>query len=107
MTAGLCYEIETGQIRWGEHFALRTLQRAQPDKADIQRGLCEDDPIIIEPYPDDPRGRSCLILAMVGGRAAHIVCSFPPNATIITAYWPDLTPAKWIDHFRKRADPTT
>ncbi|WPL18767.1 hypothetical protein Thiowin_03858 [Thiorhodovibrio winogradskyi] len=52
---------------------------------------------IIEDYPDDKYGPSCLILGYsVAGRALHIVCSYPsrPLVKIITVYEPDAT--KWL-----------
>jgi hypothetical protein len=57
---------------------------------------------IIEDYPDDPRGPSCLILGYSGGRPIHIVCGFTliKWLRIITVYTPKLP--KWIDE-RTRA----
>jgi len=57
---------------------------------------------IIEDYPDDKYGPSCLILGFTqAGRPLHIQCSYPsrPLVKIITLYEPD--PAQWID-FRVR-----
>lgn len=48
--------------------------------------------IIIEPYPDDPRGASCLILGYSSeGRALHVLCGNlkDDELLIITAYEPD------------------
>ena len=57
---------------------------------------------LIEDYPDDPRGHSCLILGFGDrGRTVHVVCS--PKAeylVIITAYLPD--PAQWSEDFKRR-----
>jgi len=57
---------------------------------------------IIEDYPDDPRGPSCLILGYSEGRPIHIVCGFTliKWLRIITIYTPKLP--KWIDE-RTRA----
>jgi hypothetical protein len=47
---------------------------------------------INEPYPDDPRGASCLILGYSGkGKALHVVCGNlkDDELLIITAYEPD------------------
>ena len=47
---------------------------------------------IIEPYPDDPRGASCLILGFTEKvRPLHIVCGRleDEEILIITAYEPD------------------
>jgi hypothetical protein len=56
---------------------------------------------VIEDYPEDVRGHSCLMLAVPEGRAVHVVCS--PKAdylAVITAYLPE--PAHWSPDFRER-----
>jgi len=56
---------------------------------------------LVEDYPDDPRGPSCLLLGTPDERPVHVVCS--PKAdylAIITAYVPD--PAQWSADFRRR-----
>jgi hypothetical protein len=48
---------------------------------------------IIEPYPDDPRGASCLIFGLTSGnRPLHVICGKleEDEVLIITAYEPDL-----------------
>jgi hypothetical protein len=57
---------------------------------------------LVEDYPNDPRGHSCLLLGLgYGGRAVHVVCSPKSDyLAIITAYLPD--PAQWSDDFRRR-----
>jgi|SRR5579884_1691944 len=60
---------------------------------------------VIESYPDDPRGPSCLILGFVGGRRPiHIVCGNvdEPLMLIITAYEPD--PSEWESNWRTRKE---
>jgi hypothetical protein len=57
---------------------------------------------VIEDYPSDPRGHSCLVLGYgEAGRAVHVVCS-PKDEylAIITAYLPD--PAQWSEDFKRR-----
>lgn len=56
---------------------------------------------ILENYPDDPRGPSCLVLGYSGGRAIHVVCSRTKGdwLLVITVYIP--RPPKWINE-RKR-----
>lgn len=47
---------------------------------------------IIEDYPDDKYGSSCLLLGFTrSGRPLHIQCSYPvrPILKIVTAYEPD------------------
>jgi hypothetical protein len=59
--------------------------------------------IIIEPYPDDPRGPSCLILGFTkGSRPLHILCGKleEDEILIITAYEPD--PEEWEADWRTR-----
>lgn len=57
---------------------------------------------LIEDYPDDPRGHSCLLLGRGENlRAIHVVCS-PKDEylAIITAYLPEED--KWSADFRAR-----
>lgn len=57
---------------------------------------------VIEDYPQDSRGHSCLILGLgQGDRPIHIVCA-PKNEylAVITAYLPD--PLQWSSDFKKR-----
>jgi hypothetical protein len=56
---------------------------------------------LIEDYPDDVRGHSCLLLHAPTGRPVHVVCS--PKVgylAIITAYLPE--PSEWSPDFRRR-----
>jgi len=60
---------------------------------------------VIEDYPDDKYGPSCLIFGKTSaGRPLHIQCSYPPRPIIkvVTLYEPD--PTRWID-FRLRRTP--
>jgi hypothetical protein len=57
---------------------------------------------VVEDYPDDKYGPSCLILGFTkAGRPIHLQCSYPkrPLIKIITLYEPD--PDRWED-FRVR-----
>jgi hypothetical protein len=57
---------------------------------------------IIEDYPTDKYGPSCLIFGVTtAGRALHVQCTYPtqPRVKIITVYEPD--PGLWIE-FRSR-----
>ncbi len=58
--------------------------------------------VLIEEYPDDPRGASCLILGLVGERPLHVLCGRldAEEILIITAYQPD--PAEWEDDWKTR-----
>lgn len=61
---------------------------------------------IIEDYPDDKYGPSCLIFGFtLTDRPVHVQCSYPsrPLIKIVTLYEPD--PERWIDfRVRKRED---
>ena len=50
---------------------------------------------IIEEYPNDPRGASCLIFGLAGERPLHILCARleAEEILIVTGYEPDL--AEW------------
>ena len=56
---------------------------------------------IIEDYPEDKRGHSCLFNAKISNRYIHVVCA-PKDAylAIITAYIPDKT--RWNKDYTKR-----
>ena len=58
---------------------------------------------VIEDYPEDKYGPSCLIYGTTtAGRAIHLQCSYPsrPLVKIITLYEPD--PDRWIDFKTRR-----
>jgi hypothetical protein len=68
--------------------------------AEIRQVIADGE--IIEDYPQDARGHSCLLLGHgEGGRPIHVVCA--PTAdylAIITAYLPDSS--EWSSDFRRR-----
>ena len=54
--------------------------------------------VLIEDYPDDKYGPSCLLLGFTqAGRPLHVQCSYPsrPVVKVVTVYEPD--PADWIE----------
>jgi len=59
---------------------------------------------VIEEYPEDKYGPSCLIFGMTEEkRPLHIQCSYPsrPIISIVTLYQPD--PVRWIEFKTRRA----
>jgi hypothetical protein len=67
---------------------------------DLQSALstCE----LLEDYPEDPRGHSCLLLGFApNGRPLHVVCgrSGPDVLCVITVYIPE--PPKWPEPRRR------
>ncbi|HUU01198.1 MAG TPA: DUF4258 domain-containing protein [Myxococcota bacterium] len=60
---------------------------------------------VIEDYPEDKYGPSCLILGFTFvGRPIHVQCSYParPLIKIITLYEPDTD--LWIDYRIRKTD---
>jgi hypothetical protein len=60
---------------------------------------------IIEDYPEDKYGPTCLILGFTKtGRPLHIQCSYPSRSLIkiITLYEPD--PGLWVDFRIRKQD---
>jgi len=92
-------------IRRGEHgVTLHATSRATSDGislSEVETAMCAPAAQVIENYPEDPRGPSCLILAHSStGDPLHVVCSHPPNVAIISVYRPD--PERWIDYRTRR-----
>lgn len=56
---------------------------------------------VIEEYPEDQRGKSCLIFYAKENRVMHIVCAPKTEyLAIITAYLP--APDQWLSDFKAR-----
>lgn len=78
----------------------------QADKitvAELETALQRCD--VIEDYPEDVRGHSCLALGFAGTRPVHAVCTIkdvPRELLLITVYDPSLRPEKWDPDFRQR-----
>ena len=71
------------------------------DLEDVEDGMREGTPEIIEDHPQDQRGPSCLILVRgPSGIAYHLVCSHAPDVRLITVYRPDAD--RWSGDLRRR-----
>lgn len=83
-----------------EH-AERERQAENIELKDIREAIFTGE--ILEDYPNDPRGPSCLVLGYAGERSIHIVCGWNKYdwLIIITVYIPVLP--KWITS-RKRGE---
>lgn len=60
---------------------------------------------VIEDYPDDKYGPSCLLFGTTAaGRPLHVQCSYPSRqlVKIVTLYEPE--PERWIDLKRRRPE---
>lgn len=82
--------------------AIRQMSRTERmiSPGDVRAAVVDGE--IIEDYPEDVRGHSCLILGHgLDRRPIHVVCS-PKDEylAVITAYVPD--PAQWSADFKER-----
>ena len=88
-------KIEAGQFEFSKHAADQTILR-HVTLQEIREAIANGE--IVEDYPDDKYGPSCLILGYTqSGRPLHIQCSYPsrPLVKIVTLYEPDAN--LWID----------
>ena len=57
--------------------------------------------MVIEDYPDDKYGPSCLMMGFTqSGRVLHVQISYPPNVKVITVYEP--SPDDWEPDWQTR-----
>jgi hypothetical protein len=90
-------QVREGNYHWRQHALERSIERniAESEVSDVILNGS-----IIEEYPDDKYGPSCLIFGRTKrARPIHVQCSLPPDIWIITVYEPD--PSQWVD-FSKR-----
>jgi uncharacterized protein DUF4258 len=82
-------------------------QMSRPDRmitaSEVRRVIMQGE--IIENYPSDSRGHSCLLWGRGDfGRNVHVVCSPKSDyLAVITAYLPDET--EWEPNFKARRKP--
>ena len=94
-------KVMQGQFEFSKHAVDQTIIR-RIGVGEIREAIdtCE----IIEEYPNDKYGPSCLLLGLTAnGRTLHIQCSYPtrPVLKIITVYEPD--PDFWVDSRTRRS----
>ncbi len=66
--------------------------------AELEQAITSVTAEVVEDYPEDKYGPSCLIFGTTAaGRSIHVQCSYPvrPLIKIVTLYEPD--PLLWID----------
>lgn len=88
-------KINAGQFEFSKHAVDQSLIR-QIGVRELREAVASGE--IIEDYPNDKYGPSCLIFGLTQARRPlHIQCSYPDRELIkiITLYEPD--PAQWID----------
>lgn len=77
------------------------------DVTEVERALTDGE--MVEDYPDDPRGESCLVLGYAGTKPIHSVLGWARKSVderilrIITVYIPQLP--KWKDVRTRRENP--
>lgn len=85
-------------------FTLHAVRQAEERKItphEVEQAVLATTAEIIEDYPEDPRGPSCLVLGVTAhGRILHVHVSYPPEVWVITVYEPDED--KWVDARTRR-----
>ena len=90
-------KVREEDYHWRQHAIERSIERDIAE-ADVAEVILSGS--IIEEYPGDKYGPSCLIYGRTKrSRPIHVQCSLPPEVWIITVYEPD--PNQWVD-FSKR-----
>ena len=87
--------IAQGQFEFTEHAVDQSILR-RISVQELREAVANGE--IIEDYPDDKYGPSCLIFGFTRThRPLHVQCSYParPLVKIITLYEPD--PNQWLD----------
>jgi len=95
--------IEKQEYYFTLHAADRMIER-HISVREVEEAMLSDLAEIIEDYPEDVRGSSCLVLGMTkGGRPIHVQITYPPEIAVVTVYEPRAE--EWMD-WRKRTGGT-
>jgi len=93
------HKVETDQFEYSQHAVDQSILR-HISVQELREAMASGE--IIEDYPEDKYGTSCLILGWTAaGRPLHVQCSYPsrPLIKVVTVYEPD--PELWRE-FRER-----
>jgi hypothetical protein len=93
-------KVSKGQFEFSQHATDQSIIRGIGMR-DFREAILKSE--LIEDYPNDKYGPSCLILGFTPSRRPlHIQCSYPsrPLIKIFTLYEPD--PLLWIDYRVRR-----
>lgn len=88
-------KIRAGQFEFSKHAVDQSILRGISVQ-EVREAIANGE--VIEDYPEDKYGPTCLILGFTqAGRALHVQCSYPSRVLvkIVTLYEPD--PEAWID----------
>jgi hypothetical protein len=93
------FKIRSGDYRFTLHSLERRIERSI-NTNEIEEAILNGE--IIEDYPEDKYGPSCLISGLtINERSIHVQCSLNP-VWIITCYDPSEKPWEWDENFKKR-----
>jgi hypothetical protein len=96
--------VASGDVRISEH-GYEELANDDLTAREVVSGI--DNAILVEDYPDYPKGASVLVLQTdAHGQPVHVVWGIPKGhkrpAVLVTAYRPD--PSRWNAEFKRRND---
>lgn len=100
LTDDIRRKVAAGELEFSQHALDKGIER-RISLAEVLEAVGGGE--IIEDYPDDKYGPSCLVLGLTSaGRALHVQCTYPsrPVLRIITLYEPD--DVHWIDPRTRR-----
>jgi hypothetical protein len=100
MLTAIQAKILNGEYEFSQHATNQAIKRRIVSR-EVKESILQGE--IIETYPDDKYGASCLIFGYTQNRRPlHIVCSYPARdlLKIITLYEPDLN--QWINYRKRR-----
>lgn len=96
--------VRAGDYHFTLHAGYRLTQR-HISVFDVEDAVLSARAEIIEDYPDDPRGPSCLILGFTSdARPFHVQLSYPPHVAVVTAYEPNTE--EWTNSRTRKAEDT-
>lgn len=91
----ICKKIRNGQFEFSQHATYQGIIR-HISVQEVREAI--EDSEVIEDYPNDKYGPSCLLFGFTQSRRPlHVQCSYPSRSLvkIVTLYEPD--PLQWID----------
>ncbi len=100
MIADIRHKVNRGKFEFTRHAIDRMFLR-EISVIEVREAINSGE--IIEDYPEDKFGPSCLIFGLTRRqRPLHIQCSYPMRTLlkVITVYQPD--PDEWLDHRIRR-----
>jgi hypothetical protein len=100
MIEQLRQKVARGELEYSLH-AVRQLVARNITPEEVAQTILAGE--VIEDYPDDKYGPSCLVFGWTSKRRAlHVQCTHPsrPRVKVITAYEPN--PAEWGETLKRR-----